>query len=758
MFTRWGSFVHARRWPVLIIVATVAVLGGIWGAGVFDKLTQGGYEAPHSESMRASQIATAALGRTGGDVAVIYSAPAGGSLTDPATATKIADKLAALPRDAVSRVDSYWSVPPEARQQLTDTTGTRGLAVITLRSGDSNGQLTEWGKIKDGLAVDGVPSQIAGSAAIGDAINEASESDMVRAEMISMPLVLILLVVIFGGLVAASLPVAVGGLAILGSLGVLRLLTEFVEVNSFAVNVASLLGLGLAIDYGLFTVGRFREELLEGRAVPDAVRRTVGTAGRTVAFSATLLVLALAGLLFFPQPFLKSLAYGGMSAVAIAAIVSLTLLPAALAALGTRVDALAMPWRGRRARHATKDTGRGWRRLAWRVMRRPVLVAVPILGLLLLLGAPFLDVRFGEVNEKVLPADHPARAAAETLNRDFPGAAGDAAKIVLHGKDGHAPDQAAAQAFAEQLAGVPGVHAVTPSGAGGDVITISAKLPGAATSDEAVDALEKVRALPPPPDTDVLVDGMTARVTDSVNAIADTLPLMISVVVGATLLLLFLAFGSVILPIKAVVMSALSLSATFGVLVWIFQDGHGADLLGVTPGPLEAGIVVLMFAVVFGLSTDYEVFLMSRMVEARARGETTAQAVATGLERTGKVISAAAVLLILVTGAFALSDVGMMRFVGVGMILALALDATLVRMILVPAVMRILGDASWWAPGPLRRLQQRANLGETSDDDPPPPPPPPPPPRSQSRSREPEPEPFGWFSPVRSAAAARDDG
>ncbi|MFB9906625.1 MMPL family transporter [Allokutzneria oryzae] len=710
MFVSWGSVVHRRRWLVAVAIVLFTVVGGAWGAGVFGALSQGGYEDPSSEAARATATAKEALGRQGGDLVVIYTAPDGGTIDDPALGEKITAKLRALPKDKVDSALSYWDT---RAPQFADADKQRGLAVITMRSGDENERISQYPELRDQLQVDGVRTQIAGFVPMAAAINETTQSDLIKAEIVSVPLTLVLLVVIFGGLVAASLPVAVGGLAILGSLGVLRIIASFTEVSTFAVNVASLLGLGLAIDYGLFMVGRFREEIAAGRSTPDAVRRTVGTAGRTVAFSATLLIIALAGLMLFPQGFLKSVAYGGMSAVGIAALVSLTLLPALLGMLGKRVDSLGLPWR-KKAKSA-EDEGRGWRRLAGGVMKRPVTVAVPIVAGLLLLGAPFLGASFGAVTEKVLPASDATRQATETLNSQFPGLANDGAQLVLKGRDGKAPDQQALGQFIAAVDNVPGVSAVQPTGAAKDVVTLTAKLPGDSMSDAAKEAVKAIRAVQPPAGTDLLVGGMTAQVTDSLDAIIEQLPLMAVVVVGATLLLMFLAFGSLLLPIKAVVMSALSLSATFGVLVWVFQDGHLADWIGVTPGPLEAGIVVLMAAVVFGLSTDYEVFLMSRMVEARAKGASTEEAVSTGIAKTGRVISAAAILLIVVTGAFAFSNVAMMRFVGVGMILALALDATIVRMLLVPAVMKLLGNAAWWAPGPLKRFQQRVGLQESED-------------------------------------------
>ena len=711
MFAAWGSWVARFRWPVLLGTIVAVAAAGVWGLGVFGQLTEGGYNDPGSESTRAADVVRAELGAQGGDVVVIYT-PARGGIDDAVLGQRVQTRLAALPPSAVTAVASYW---PDKAKQYASADGSRAVAVLTLAGEDEGAKLEAYREIDDKLSVEGATTQLAGGAPLSDASSTLSTRDLAFAEAVSLPIVLILLLFIFGSLVAASLPVLVGGCAVLGSLGVLHAVAYGHDVNSFAVNVASLLGLGMAIDYGLFMVGRFREEQSFGRTPAEAVTRTVATAGRTVIFSATLLMIALAGLLLFPQGFLKSLAYGGLAAVALAAILSLTLLPALLAVLGPRVDKLPvrLPRRG-----PDRPAGTGWARLAGGVLRHPVLVALPIIAGLLVLAAPVLGVRFGENDERILPAGNPARQAIETLKADFPALSSAGIQVVLRGTRGTAPAPATGTAFAAEVKKVPGVAAVTAAGSGGAVLVWTATLAGSDPfSTAARDAVGDIRALPAPPGTEVLVGGTTARNVDSLDATADQLPLMIGLLVGATLVLMFLAFGSILLPVKAVVLSALSLSATFGILVWIFQDGHGADLLQVTPAPPEIGIVVLMAAVVFGLSTDYEVFLLSRMVEARTRGASTAEAVTTGLARTGRVISAAAILLIVVTGAFALSSVTTMRFIGVGMIVALFLDATVVRMLLVPAVLKLMGDAAWWSPGPLRRLQQRAGLQEYEDEE-----------------------------------------
>jgi uncharacterized membrane protein YdfJ with MMPL/SSD domain len=698
VFAGWGSWVARFRWPVLSVALVAVISAGIWGLGVFGQLTEGGYNDPNSESTRASETVQDAFGARGGDLVVIYT-PANGKIDDPALGKRIRERLSALPKSAVYKSTSYWN---QKSSQYVAKDKSSAIAVITLAGDDDDAKLDSFREIDDKFTVDGATAQLSGATALADASSTRSTSDLGTAELISLPITLILLVFLFGSLVAASLPVLVGGASVLGSLGVLHLIASFHEVNSFAVNVASLLGLGMAIDYGLFMVGRFREEQAAGRTPAEAVSRTVGTAGRTVVFSATLLMIALAGLLLFPQGYLKSLAYGGLAAVFFAAVLSLTLLPALLAALGKRVDKLPVHLPRRKKSNPVS----GWTRLAGFVLRRPLLVAVPILAALVLLASPIHSVKFGDSDERTLPASDPSRQAIETLKADYPQFSGNGVQIVLKG----ASDPSSFAVAARQ---VKGISQLSSADRAKGVTLFTATLKNSDPySAEARDVVSTLRDLPVPKGAELLVGGTTARNVDSLEATADRLPLMIGLLVGATLLLMFLAFGSILLPIKAVLVSALSLSATFGVLVWIFQQGHGSNLLNVTPAPLEVGIVVLMASVVFGLSTDYEVFLLSRMVEARSRGASTTEAVTTGLTRTGRVISAAAALLIVVTGAFGLSAVTTMRFVGVGMIVALVLDATIVRMLLVPAVLSLLGDAAWWAPGPLRRLQQRARLSE----------------------------------------------
>ncbi|NDL59044.1 MMPL family transporter [Phytoactinopolyspora mesophila] len=705
MFARWGSFVARRRSIVLATMIVVATLGGTYGIGVFDAMSQGGYEDPGSEAVHAHRAMQSDPATATADVVAVYTAPEGERADSQTFAATVGTALADLPEHAVASVTTYWQT--EAPFLISED-GRSALALVTLSGEDTAAKQAILADVEDALYVDGVGTTLTGSAPVEAAISDQTKRDLFLAEGIALPVVMFLLIVIFGGVVAASLPVLIGVLTVSIALGILRLVANVTEVNEFAVNVAGLLGLGMAIDYGLFIVSRFREERDAGVPAQDAVRNTMATAGRTVAFSALLLVVALSTLLLFPQSFLNSLAYGGMTAVTLAAIVALTALPAMLALMGHRIDAWQIPW----FRSRGKDRTRFWTRLANGVMRRPVLVSVPILAVLVLLISPFLNTTFGSPDERVLPEGDPARVAIEDLSAEFPAIGGDNIQVVLRGDTSSGPlDAAATAAVADQVDSLPEVTAVDrTSPVEASVVVFEARYDGAAAGADARDAVAAIRDIDPPDGVELLVGGATAVDMDSLDAITDRLPLMAVILLGATFILLFLAFGSIVLPIKAAIMAAVSLSATFGVLTWIFVEGHGAGLLNVTPQPMEIGVIVLMAAVIFGLSTDYEVFLLSRIVEARSKGADTETAIRTGMVRSGRVITAAALLLIVVTGAFALSGIQMMRFIGIGMIFALALDATVIRMLLVPSLLKLMGRANWWAPGPLRRVQRRLQL------------------------------------------------
>ncbi|MFD1812585.1 MMPL family transporter [Rhodococcus gannanensis] len=698
--TRWSGVVLRRPWLVLLLAAGLVVVAGAWGSAVGDRLGTGGYADPGSESMQVEELVEQHFGRQSPDVVAVYTAPPGTSLDD--IGPRVQAQLDTLDPTLLSRpVVTPWNTPAAA-PYLRSVAGDRALALV-FAAGDENQRLASYAAIADDLIVPGVPTELTGFAAVADSVNTRSERDLLRAEALSLPLTLLVLVLVFGGLVAAALPVAVGVLAILGALACLRVVSTFAEVNVFAVNIATLLSLGLAIDYGLFVVSRYREEL-EGADPATALPRTLATAGRTIAFSALLLVCAFAGTLVFPQASLRSLGFGAMAAVATAAAMSLTVLPAALALLGHRIGAGS--WRRDAFGRGQARAARFWDRVTRLVLARRVLVATSITAVLLVLAVPVLGVKLTDIDHTALPAGDPARVAVERVAAEFP-AAGSGVVVVARGTDGRAPAAIAVEGLRREIAEVDDVAAVVVAGTRDDVTLLRAQLSVPDRSQPAMAVLDRIRAIDAPDGVDVLLGGESAVTADGVDAIVDRFPLMVAIMALATFVLLLIAFGSVLLPVKAVLVAALSLGATFGILTWVFQDGHLAGALGVSTGPLAAGMAVLVVAVVFGLSTDYEVFLISRMVEEHRRGGDTDAAVLAGAVHTGRVVTAAAALLILVTGAFTLSSLTPMRFLGIGMIVALVIDATLVRMLLVPALVALMGRANWWpwagrTAGPLR--------------------------------------------------------
>ncbi|WP_338893146.1 MMPL family transporter [Rhodococcus sovatensis] len=706
--TRWASFVVSRKRWVLTVVVVVVALGGIWGLGVFDRLSDGGYIDPSSEAAEVSTL-VANLGQQTSDIVAIYTAPEGKTIDDIAPdVTAVLDEFQR--NYTVENVTSYWTANAAAQQYLVSEDRTKALATVTLGAG-SGVTFATFDQLLPQLEVPNVTSQFAGGSVVGISFSTTLQNDLVRSEAIAIPITLVLLIIIFGGIVAAAVPVFVGILSILSALAILRVLTSFTEVNSFSLNVASLLGLGLAIDYGLFIVSRFREEMRGGAEPADAAIRTVLTAGRTIIFSGLLLICAFAGMLVFPQPVVKSLGFGAMAAVMGAAILSLTAVPALLAILGPRINSLT--WSKTASHRGEARAQKFWGGVVTGVMRKPGVVAV-IVAALLVLSSPILTVTLGQVDYTALPKDDPARVAVETLNTEFP-STGEGATVVLRGLNGQKPQGSPIADVTRQAEEVDGIARVEFSGSTEDFVVLQATYgePGEGETEEQSTsaAVAGLRQMMPPDDTEILVGGNRALVDDGNAAIAKWLPAMVAIMVISTLILLFLAFGSIVLPIKAVLMAGLSLGATFGILTWIFQEGHGADLLGVTPAPLEATFVVLILAVVFGLSTDYEVFLMSRMVEARTAGATTEEAVIIGAQRTGRIVTAAALILIIVTGAFTISNLSIMRFLGVGMILALIIDATIIRMLLVPSLVKLMGEANWWAPAWMKKVHAKVGIG-----------------------------------------------
>jgi RND superfamily putative drug exporter len=544
---------------------------------------------------------------------------------------------------------------------------------------------------------------------------------------------MVLLIIVFGSAVAAGLPLGVGGLAVVGTLVVLRILTGFTDVSIFSLNLTTGLGLGLGIDYSLFIVSRFREELAVGASTEQAVVRSVETAGRTVLFSALTVAASLSALLAFPLPIMHSFAYAGSAVVLVAAFGSVVALPAALSMLGDKVNR----YRIVEQRPAVEGGG-FWGKAAVFVMKWPVPIAVSVIALLLALGAPFLRVQFGVWDDRVLGDRAPSRQVQDQVRSNFSAGEFGALAVVLD-DTGAAPERAAGvseyAATLSKLEGVLRVDAETGSYAGG--AQVAPPIPGVSQrfsgdrgswlsivptvepiSPEAEDLVDRVRATPAP--GNISVGGPSADLVDGKSLLFDRLPLALTIIAVVTMVLLFLMTGSVLVPIKAMILNLLSLAATFGAMVWIFQEGHFADLLGFTPtGTLDTTSPILMFCVAFGLSMDYEVFLLSRIKEEHDAGADNVTAVARGLERTGKIVTAAAGLLAVVFLSFISSEVAFVKLIGVGMMLAVLMDATLIRAALVPAFMRLAGQANWWAPKPLRRFHDRFGLSESGPSTPP---------------------------------------
>lgn len=729
MFTALGHLVTRRRFSVIVMSLLGVVVAMAVGFGVFGQLSSGGFDDPSSESSRAGEVLDEEFDTGGADLVAIVTATSG-TVDDPEVAAegaRLAADLAAEP--GTDDVTSYWSLgSPDA---LRSADGTRALVLLRFP-----GEVDDADRIEnveavladyDGVEREGVRVDLAGAEAVFTAIGETIEGDLARAEAIAIPLTLLLLLVVFGSAVAAGLPVLVGMISVMGAFFVLYVITLFTDVSIFSINLVTALGLGLAIDYSLFIVSRFREERERGRSVEDAVVRTVETAGRTVAFSAMTVAISLSALLIFPLYFLRSFAYGGIGVLLVAMLISVVFLPAVLAVLGPRVDA------GRLFKRRSRRIGEGgWHRVAVTVMRRPIPVAIAGVTLLVALGLPFLGVQWGTPDDRVLPESSPAREASEVLRSEFTSAEGDAFPIVASG----GVDDAAIAAYAAQVSTVEGVARVdsavgrfaagemiappdpslvrfaTESSAGGDATWFSVVPSVEPISAEAETMIGDVRAVEAP-FVDVAVGGPSASFVDSNEAIFSRIPIAATLIVVATFVLLFLMFGSLLVPLKAIVLNTLSLTAVFGFIVWVFQEGNGADLLGFTPtGLTDTAMPILMFCVAFGLSMDYEVFLLSRMKEEYDRTGDNDLAVAIGLERTGRLVTAAALLLSITFFAFATSGVTFIKMFGLGLALAVLVDAFIVRSTLVPALMKLAGDWNWWAPAPLRRLHDRIGLSE----------------------------------------------
>ena len=713
-FYRLGAFMARHRWPVLVsyVVAMVAV--GIFGIQIFGAVKSEGFVDPGGEAARAAAYVQTEFGAEDPAVVLVIQTPTGAD-ADAAAATALLDEVAAVP--GVESIVSYWST---GAAPLKSPDGRTGQAFVYAGpKADAKQLATDIVDAYTGQQGD-LTVYAFGGAVIGNAFTELISGDLAKAEGIAVPITVILLIFVLGAVVAAGLPFLVAGGTILGSFLILYLISLFTDVSVFSLNLVTGLGLALGIDYALLIINRFREELGAGRTVPEAVAATINSAGKTVFVSGITVIIALSALLFFPQYFLRSFGYAGMAGSALAVIGALTAVPALLAILGPRVNWLKV----RRGNLTPKDDG-GWARLARFVMRRPWPVLIASIALLLVLAAPALGAVFGQVDERALPAANPVAQAGQVLRDEFPGYENAPYNVVLI----NAGSADEIRAYATKVSELDGVERVTTptdvivagqvvapnpdssTWVSGDDVRISAvgSVPPIDPAGEQL--LADIRGIPAPAAT-TLVGGVAADWADATSTILDRFWLVIAWLALATTVILFLYTGSLLIPIKAFVLNLLSLSAALGVLVWVFQDGHLSWLTGdyTVTGTIDMSTLVLVGVIAFALSMDYEVFMLSRITEEHSAGRSNADAVAFGLQRTGRIITAAALLIAIVFAAFLTSGATNIKQLGLGVTVAILLDATVVRALLVPAFMRIAGQANWWAPSWLRTVHQRVGL------------------------------------------------
>ncbi len=719
---------------VIVVAALLTLALAIFGVPVANSLSASGFQDPTSQSARASQLLTDKFSQ--GDTQLLVTVSTADGVDSPAAraaGTEIVDQLRSSPH--VVDVASPWTTPPQAAADLVGKDRHTGLIVAGIKGNEGDQQ-----KYAEELSTqvthdrNGATVRTGGAAMVNVQITKQSQRDLLVMESIAIPLSFLVLVWVFGGLMAAALPVAVGGMAIFGALAVLRTISFATDVSIFALNLTTAMGLALAIDYTLLIISRYRDELADGADREVAIVRTVVTAGRTVLFSATTVALSMAVMVLFPMHFLKSFAYAGVAVVAFAALAAVVVTPAALVLLGDRLDSFNVRRLVRRLLGRPEPVPQPFQQQFWYrwtrfVIRRAVPVGLAGVAFLVFLGLPFLSVKWGFPDDRVLPTSASAHQVGDQMRDDFVINSETAVSIVIPDTDDLTRSEI--EQYATDLSRVPDVSAVStptatyvagaavgrqsaPAGQtqGSAFLTVDSTAP--LFSDRSETQLDRLHAVPTPGGKEVDFTGTAQINRDSVDAIASRLPLVLGLIASIMFILLFLLTGSVVMPLKALVLNALSLTAAFGAMVWIFQDGH-LGAFGTTPsGILVANIPVLLFCIAFGLSMDYEVFLVSRIREfwLASGAADNDESVARGIARTGRVVTAAALIMSISFAALIASNVSFMRMFGLGLTLAVLVDATLVRMVLVPAFMHVLGRRNWWAPAPLVRLHKRLGLND----------------------------------------------
>jgi len=761
LLERLGGAIARYRWAILAGSLVAVALSGLSGLGIHSRLIDGGLEAPDAQSVVGDQFIQEHFPAGAPNILLLFT-PKEGTVDDPENSEfgrELTRRLADEP--AISGADSYWTL---GFNVLKGENGASALIIGRVDS-DPNTIVDKTAPIVDEYTIenDDFTVNVGGSAAIIESAARNTQRDYVRAELIAIPITIVLLLLVYRSLAAALLPAVVGGFAVIGTYPVLRLFSGLTDVTVFSLNIVTALGLALGIDYSLFIVSRYREELGRGATPFDAVRTTVSRAGRTIAFSACAVAASLAALFVFPGPFLRSFAIAGIAVVALAAVGAVVILPALLAVLGRRVEWGTLPFLRRRSE------GLGWYRTAMAVMRRPLLVTVAVVVLLLLVGVPFLRIKLGIPDWRALPEDDSAAAVSEKVSEQYESREGEALSVAMIGVDFDASeDREKVLKFQREVSELPGVARVdgawieTQADEVGGLIPFGFLSDGEPlnvldfidqetlgftpelSADEAavrleevlsefealfvvddaswfrvvldeapsagasLEAVEAIRDLEPP--FEVFVTGQAAQAVDARSAHLDRLPLALALIAAITFLVLFAMFGSLLVPVKAILMNVLSLSATFGTLVWIFQDGHLGFLLDFqTSGTLYVAVPVLLFCVAFGTSMDYEVFMLSRIKEEYERTGDNEIAIATGIQRSARIVTAAAITFAAVMFSIGTSQLSFIKLLGVGLGIAILIDAFVIRVTLLPAIMRLAGDANWWAPRWLRRV--RTGLG-----------------------------------------------
>ncbi|MFM1953234.1 MAG: hypothetical protein RL187_443 [Actinomycetota bacterium] len=701
-FAQW--IVRFRELALAGFVALIA-LSAVWGFQAFGQLQAGGYNDLGADSALVGDILEEEYDEDASELVLLVELPGDADSIDSSgfptyfpLVQDLTDEVASI-RGVNSVLNYYTLGSPDT---LRSTDGTIIYVLVDFDEDASAGPLTETIVDQFSGAYQDATIYVAGYQAVMQGINHEIESDLLLAEAIVVPLVLILLVFVFGSLVSAGLPILVGGLAIVGSFFVMFVVSSFTDTSIFAINLITGLGLGLGIDYSLLIVNRFREERGQGRSVEQAVVSTLQTAGKTVIFSGLTVAVVMVSMAFFPQYFLQSFAVAGFSAVTLAVLGAIIALPAVLAILGDRVNALRII-----RRDLTPTTGGGWERFARAIMRRPLIVI--LVTFLALGGATTLayGVTFGQVDDRILPSDAPVAVASDLIRDRFDGRALDPVRILVQEGDTSLEDVAAL------VEGVEGITSVTtiPAAEGETYSRILALSDIEPRSPEGYEQILDIRALNPDVD-EFLVGGSAAYYTDSQLGIENNLAFAAAWIVISTFILLFLFTGSILLPVKAIVLNVVSLGATLGIITYVFAEGHLQWLIGEfsVTGTIDTSSLVMIGVVAFGLSMDYELFLLSRIKEKHDQGLSTEDAIASGLDSSGRIITAAALVLAFTFSGFISSGVSIIKMLGLGIAVAILVDATIVRALMVPALMKIFGKANWWAPAPLARLHTKLGL------------------------------------------------